>query len=432
MKRITSQAVLLLAVIIHIAAGQAVTPVLGSGTMPSSHKAQPARSAVTRLEVYGFAQMDAIFDAKTNNPEWFDVNRPSELPTVPGEFGRNGHTWFGVRQSRFGTKATIPTSTNDSAAAKDITIVFEWDLFGVGADAGQTTFRPRLVYGQWGDFGAGNVASQFMDADVRPTILDAWGPSGMVDFRNVQIFWQPVHRDNGTKLTFALERPGATGEAGVDTDSGEPQEMVLRFPAPDVTAGYRLGRKFGYAKLGLILRWIGWDHFSGTSGDGGTVMGWGASLSTGINLGKNDLIHLQAVYGAGMENYLKDAPLDVGPKRNPASSANPITVEALPALGIVAFIDHRWTERLASAIGYSRVDVDNSDLQVPTAFKRGQYAVANLIWSSSTNFRVGGELQWAHRDNFRGGFHADDYRFQFAVRYSYSQCLSACASLERR
>ena len=161
-------------------------------------------------------------------------------------------------------------------------------------------------------------------------------------------------------------------------------------------------------------------------------MGWGASLSTGINLGKNDLIHLQAVYGAGMENYLKDAPLDVGPKRNPASSANPITVEALPALGIVAFIDHRWTERLASAIGYSRVDVDNSDLQVPTAFKSGQYAVANLIWSSSTNFRVGGELQWAHRDNFRGGFHADDYRFQFAVRYSYAQCLTACTSLERR
>jgi hypothetical protein len=67
---------------------------------------------------------------------------------------------------------------------------------------------------------------------------------------------------------------------------------------------------------------------------------------------------------------------------------------------------------------------------VPTAFKTGQYAVANLIWSLSTNFMAGGELQWARRDNSRGGFRADDYRFQFALRYSYSQCLTACISLE--
>jgi hypothetical protein len=146
-----------------------------------------------------------------------------------------------------------------------------------------------------------------MDADVRPTILDAWGPSGMVDFRNVQIFWQPVHRDNGTKLTFALERPGATGEAGVDPESGEAQEMVLRFPAPDVTAGYRLGRKFGYAKLGLIVRWIGWDHLRGRQATAALLWG-GCFVEHWDQSRENDLIHLQAVYGAGIENYLKDAP----------------------------------------------------------------------------------------------------------------------------
>src|SRR5215469_15072467 len=62
-----------------------------------------------KIEIYGFAMADAIFDFKTNNPDWFDVNRPSKLPAFDNEFGHNGHTWFSARQSRFGTKATIPT-----------------------------------------------------------------------------------------------------------------------------------------------------------------------------------------------------------------------------------------------------------------------------------------------------------------------------------
>ena len=79
------------------------------------------------------------------------MNRPTELPKTPDEFGHNGHTWFSARQSRFGTHATIPTST------RDITVTFEWDLFAVGPDAGQTTIRPRLMYGQWGDVGGGQL-----------------------------------------------------------------------------------------------------------------------------------------------------------------------------------------------------------------------------------------------------------------------------------
>jgi hypothetical protein len=94
---------------------------------------------------------------------------------------------------------------------------------------------------------------------------------------------------------------------------------------------------------------------------------------------------------------------------------------ALPALGIVAFIDHRWAEHFTSAVGYSRVDIDNSDLQAPTAFKSGQYALVNVVWTPVTNVSAGGELQWARRENFKSGFSASDYRLQLAVKYSFSQ-----------
>jgi hypothetical protein len=45
----------------------------------------------------------------------------------------------------------------------------------------------------------------------------------------------------------------------------------------------------------------------------------------------------------------------------------------------------------------------------------------NLLWSPLPSFMAGGEFQWAHRDNNGNGFHANDYRLEFSLRYSFSQ-----------
>ena len=51
-----------------------------------------------------------------------------------------------------------------------------------------------------------------MDIDVFPNSLEYWGPNGMVFFRNVQLRWMPIQGD--TRLTVALERPGASADQG--------------------------------------------------------------------------------------------------------------------------------------------------------------------------------------------------------------------------
>ena len=371
-----------------------------------------------RFEIYGFAQGDAIGDFKTNNPDWFDVNRPSKLPSFPDEFGHDGHSWFSARQTRFGTKAVIPTSDGP-----DVNIVLDWDLFGVGLDAGQTTIRPRHMYGQFGQFGGGQLESPFMDLDVFPNILDYWGPNGMLFYRNVQIFWQPVHRADGTRFTLALERPGASGDAGVVASRIELQNIKARFPAPDISASYRLGEKWGYAKLGAIVRWMRWDDLLPNDAfdlNGGTT-GWGVSLSSGVNMGAMDKLHLQFVYGAGVENYFNDAPVDVGAKSNPGSPTRPVTGEALKDFGFTGYVDHSWNAHWSTSLGYSRVDIDNSDLQLGTAFRKGQYATANVLWTPFPNVMAGGEFQYAYRSNKDGVFNANDYRLQVSLKYSFSQ-----------
>ena len=376
-----------------------------------------ARDSTGVVELYGFAMSDAIYDFGQNNPDWFDVNRPSKLPSFDDEFGHDNRTWLSARQSRIGAKGTFP------ARFAPFVAVFEFDLFGVGIDAGQTTIRPRHMYGQWGQFGAGQTNSVFMDVDVFPNTIEYWGPNGMLFFRNVMVWWQPVRKKSGTRFTLALERPGASGDGGIYRDRVELQSIVPRFPAPDVSSEFRYAGSAGYIELAGMVRWMYWDDTLRTDAFdlSGHTTGWGTSLSSNWNMTNVDVLRTQFIYGAGVENYFNDAPIDVGLKSRSGDLIRPVTGEALRDFGMSAYIDHRWGEQWTSSIGYARVDIDNSDLQAPNAFKAGQYASTNLLWNPMPDVLMGGELLWGHRENNSDGFKEDDYRLQFSFKYSFSQ-----------
>jgi hypothetical protein len=82
------------------------------------------------------------------------------------------------------------------------------------------------------------------------------------------------------------------------------------------------------------------------------------------------------------------------------------------------------------------LDIDNSDAQAPDAFRRGRYALANLLYYPVKNLMWGGEIQWGDRtnndddgttlDNFGnvvGVDSFDDLRIQFSVRYNFSHMM---------
>jgi hypothetical protein len=370
------------------------------------------------LRIYGFAQADAIADFKQNKPSAFDITRPSTLPSAPKQFGEDGNFYLTARQSRFGVQGTLPTSNGD------VTAVFEVDMFGVGADAGQTTIRLRHAYGQWKQLGAGQTNSQFMDADVFPDILYYWSPNGMLLLRNPQVFWQPYARGK-SNLTLAIEKPGAAGDAGAYADHVELSNVALRFPMPDLTGHYRLGGDWGYVQAGGVFRYIAYDD--NTPNDpfdlSGHVWGWGVSISSNLKASDHDTVRLQTVFGAGIGNYLNDAPIDVAAKANPGVPTRPVVGEAIPVFTVVAYVDHKWSDRWSTSAGYSSVNESNSDGQVPAAFKAGQYASANLLCRPVSNFVAGPEFQWARRENKSDGFSVNDYRVLFSLKYSFDHRL---------
>jgi hypothetical protein len=363
-----------------------------------------------RMDIYGFAMLDMGEDFKAVDPDWFDVLRPTKLPAFEGQFGEDNNFYAGVRQSRFGVKAFVPTTLGE------LRTTFEFELFGTGVDAGQTTFRLRHAYGELGAFGAGQTWSPFMDIDVFPNSIEYWGPNGMVFYRNVQARWMPMR--GKTSVTLAVERPGASADQGDYAGRIELEDVRARFPLPDFSGNVRHTGDWGHVQAAGILRKIKWDDLAAnTEGHefdlSGDVTGWGINLSTNLKFNR-DTLRASIVYGEGIQNYMNDAPADVGASDDPDQIG-----EALPLVGLVLFYDRVWSDEWSTAVGYSRLDIDNSVGQSADAFQTGQYALVNLMYYPVEWVMLGPEFQWGDRENNSDGFSVDDYRVQFSAKFSF-------------
>jgi hypothetical protein len=367
------------------------------------------------FSVYGFIMLDAGYQFRQNHPDWFDVIRPTKLPSFRDEFEPDGKTYFGVRQSRFGVKYSTPTKYGE------LKTQFEFELFGTGVDAGQTTFRLRHAYGELGQIGAGQTWSPFMDIDVFPNSIEYWGPNGMVFFRNVQVRWMPMKGRNA--ITIALERPGASADQGRFVDRIELQNVRGKNDLPDLSGHFRATRDWGYFQVAGMLGRIKWVDILDDAFDlGGSDTRWGVNLTSNLKPSKKDVIRLGLVYGEGVQNYMNDADTDVGIRLNPGGGPRrPIVGVALPMLGLTAFLDHNWNKKFSSAIGYSMLNVENLNGQAPNAYHRGHYGLGNLLYYPVENVMIGGELQWGRRENFLDGFSSEDVRIQFSFKYNFAK-----------
>ena len=260
-----------------------------------------------------------------------------------------------------------------------------------------------------------------MDIDVFPNSLEYWGPPGMVFFRNVQVRWMPVQ--GASNIVIALERPGASADGGVYSDRIELSNIKPQFKWPDLSGHARLARKWGYVQVGAIVRKLAWVDTSTTRpfNLSGTAIGWGVTVSSNLNFTKKDVGKFQVVYGSAIENYMNDSPVDVSVQNNPSNPITPIQGVPLHVLGVVSFLDHTWSDRFSSSIGYSLVNIENSNGQLPSDFHQGQYALANLLYHPVRKVTIGSEFQFGRRLNFTDGYNFNDYRVQFSFRYDWSK-----------
>lgn len=373
------------------------------------------------IELYGFAMADGIYDTKRTDPAWEDAFRPSKIATDSTQFGSDGQSSVSVKQSRIGIQGNLPP-----VEGNPITFKFEIDFFGVGVDAGQTTIRLRHFYGEWGQILAGQTHSLFMDIDVFPNVIDYWGPAGMVFYRLPQLRWTP-YKTAQSQFAIALERPGNDIDAGQirEFDPALGNNLRNDEELPDFTAHFYTSGTWGHVQLAGIVRRVGFDTIGAPNNEpSGHRTGWGINLSGHANVLKRDRLIGQVVYGEGIATYMNDggtdlAPTGLAPQPGQPIAPGTIRPKVVPLLGVVAYYDHYWSDKWSSSIGYSFTRVDNTNLQEPSAFRRGDYASVNLLYTPASNIMMGGEVMWGQRTN-HDGVEGDDVRFQISVKYNFS------------
>ncbi len=127
---------------------------------------------------------------------------------------------------------------------------------------------------------------------------------------------------------------------------------------------------------------------------------------------------------------MNDGGTDLGPTLNPTLVVTPpiagaplptpsLVPDVLPLTGVTIYYDHFWSDSWSSSIGYSQTRVDNTNFQASNAFKKGEYASVNLLYTPDKRLLFGGELLWGHRED-KNGAGGDDTRLQFSFKYSFS------------
>ena len=380
--------------------------------------AASAQAQDKSFEVYGFAMVDYTQNFDRANPDWEDALRPSRIATDDELYGANGHASVSAKQSRLGVRANLPVG------GQTLTTRFEFDMFGVGNDAGETTIRLRHAYGQWGSWLAGQTNSLFMDGDIFPNTVEYWGPNGMVFLRPPQIRWTSNEGDGN--LSIAIENPAADIDSGHFNDVPEFPGAQGQEEIPDLTAQYRFTGDWGKFQIGAIARKIGveilGDTLPGPGVDNGVIFedsdtGYGVDLTTVVNFGQRDALRAGVVYGEGIATYMNDGGMDAGPIGPPGTPNNGI--EAVPMTGVSVYFDHYWSNEWSTSFGYSYNEVDNTLGQTPDTYKKGQYASFNLLHYPAERILYGVEAIWGTRENLNGA-DGSETRLQFSFKYNFS------------
>ena len=370
-----------------------------------------AQEQKNRLEVYGFVKADVGYSFDQLDPDWIDVMRVTKLPAYKNEFAPAGKIYFSLRQTRLGFNSWSQTPLGQLKAN------FEFDLFGVGPDVAQTTFRFRKAYIELGRWTVGQTESLFSDVDVTPNTLDFGAPPSRAFLRSIQVRYMVVK--DKFRWGIALEDPGAVSDEGIYANRIELDNVKSNFKLPDLSTEYRRMTNKGYIELAAVLKMISWENTVPTAINlSGSEIGWGLNLSSMQQLSDKTLFKGQMVYGKGIQNHLTDAGPDIGIQNNLADPTTPVLGVSLPVAGGLVFLEHHWNNNWSSTIGYSSIRIYNSDAQAGYAFKAGNYATLNLLYHPFPQSYIGTELIWGDRDNYNDGFSSSALKVQFSVKHN--------------
>jgi len=354
----------------------------------------------TRFKIGGFVELDAIYDTDAIQTPSAFVTKAIVTRDATASQGASGQANWSVQATRVELESRTQL---DDHQIKTFTAV---DFFN---DFGSTTpeLRLRQAYGEinhillGGDLLFGQDWSTYANLYAIPNVLDFQGVNSLLGARHPMVRWtKPL--GEGWIVKLAAEAPDVRQFENASSASTWPDGVVALNWAKDT---YNLQGSF----LARDLR---------ASGDNGPVVstfGWATSLAGRIYMPgalKQDFATFQLCYGEGFGGVLNDTPADA--TYNPANN----DFEAIPTLAWYLGYQHWWNPKFYSVISYGEIREDNTSFQSATAYKKTQYASANLTWVPFEQWLFGFEVLYGTRED-NDGADGHDVRTQFTTRFNF-------------
>lgn len=254
----------------------------------------------------------------------------------------------------------------------------------------------------------GYTVGAFMDLDASPVTVDYGGPCGMAFYRTTQLRLKYAF-DWGLSMGMGLEASKPSGTNGA-TASITSQRM----PDIPVFVQYAFNDN-NHLRLAGVVRNLSYRNL--LSGEKHNKYAWGAQASMLATMGKFQLKG-QFTMGKGIGSYINNVS-NVGVDLVPASEEGKMTM--LRADAWYVGMQYNASSRFFATATYSQTTLhSNSGYSevCPTAFRRGQYVVANMFCNASENMQLGIEYLHGWRTDFDGN-KCQANRINLSARYNF-------------
>jgi hypothetical protein len=339
----------------------------------------------TRMKIGGYVKFDLIHDFDPiGSPDYFDVS------TIPTDGSKGETTHMHAKETRVFLDFRSPSKVGELRA------YIEGDFYGT---SGAFRLRHAFVEINNGQWLAGQWWSNFMDENIIPSTLDFEKPAAYAFARHAMFRWkQPLSSDS--YLAIAVEEPNTRAQAPAEPGKFES-------PWPDLTARYRITKKWGHVQLSGFAAQLRYRFDAGGSDE---VSLFGGNLSGQFNFLKKDKFIYQVVYGPGVSRFRGGISGGLDANGN---------MEAITSVGVTAGLHHFWNDNFSSLFVYNHGTNDSTEGEPLTNIYSVNYLAANLIWHFVDNAFVGVEYLRGMRENISGEDGTAN-RIQFSVKYTFN------------
>ena len=356
------------------------------------------RKGKVALGIGGYVKgtMSVDMDGISNNLDFVTADIPvPKQPDMRNQFQMDAST------SRLFLKLV-----GANTAVGDFTVYLESDFRGKNGH--QYDMRLRQAYIQFWRLKIGRSRSTFEDAAAGPPTIDFEGPSGSVSTKNTIIQYTQQWGKHWT-TAMAIESPSAS----YTTDDKLSSSIKQRMPDIPSYIQYAWDGGKSHIRLSNLFRFLSYRNLM--EGKNKFAFGWASQLSGMITFSQQWKFYYQAAYGKGYADYLNDlggSGYDLIPDGNGGNLKAPY------AFGLVGGVQYNFCKNLFVSASYSQCRLYDQASLPGSAYKYGQYVVANAFYSPFSNCQVGLEYLYGNRHNHNGES-GNAHRINAMIQYNF-------------